>query len=266
MIGKQIRLERIINRNTGRTVIVPMDHGVTLGPIDGLRNFRDTVSQISKGGADAIIIHKGIIDKGHRGKGKDIGLIMHLSASTALGPDPNAKSLVGTVEEAIKHGADAVSIHVNIGAENEAQMLADFGRVSGLCLEWGMPLIAMVYARGKKVKDEYGLDVVGHCARLGAELGADLVKVPYTGSPQTFEKVVSGCPVPVVIAGGPKMDSDIDILNMVEGATKAGGAGASIGRNAFQHVSPEKITRAICQVVHRGISVKQALEILKEGD
>jgi class I fructose-bisphosphate aldolase len=263
MIGKQIRLERIINRNTGRTVIVPMDHGVTLGPIDGLQDFRSTVSQISNGGADAILLHKGIIDKGHRGKGKDIGLIMHLSASTTLGPDPNAKSLVATVEEAIKYGADAVSIHINIGAENEAQMLADFGRVSGACLEWGMPLVAMVYGRGKKVKDEFSLEVVGHCARLGAELGADMVKVPYTGSSQTFEKVVSGCPVPVVIAGGPKMSNDTDILSMVEGAVKAGGAGVSIGRNAFQHASPEKIMKAICQITHHGLNVKQGLEILK---
>ena len=90
-LGKSIRLERIINRNTGRTVIVPMDHGVTVGPIAGLEDMQTAISNVVKGGANAILMHKGIVKAGHRGAGQDVGLIIHISASTSLSPDPNAK-------------------------------------------------------------------------------------------------------------------------------------------------------------------------------
>ncbi|CAD7782073.1 3-hydroxy-5-phosphonooxypentane-2,4-dione thiolase [Candidatus Methanoperedenaceae archaeon GB37] len=106
-------------------------------------------------------------------------------------------------------------------------------------------------------------DTIAHCARLGAELGADVVKVSYTGSEETFRKVVEGCPVPVVIAGGPKMNSDREVIEMVKGAIEAGGAGVSIGRNAFQHANPTKIVRAIAQVVHKNVSVEEALKELE---
>lgn len=260
MIGKDIRLERIINRKTGKTVIVPMDHGVSVGPIPGLTDMKKTIDQIATGGANAIVIHKGIVGAGHRKSGKDIGLIIHLSGSTSLSPNPNAKILVCTVEEAIKLGADAVSIHVNIGSDTESEMLSHFGAIALSAREWGMPLLAMVYPRGSKIKNEHDQKVVKHAARLGAELGADIVKVNYTGSPQTFRDVVEGCPVPVVIAGGPKMDSDEDILKMVKGAMDVGGAGVSIGRNVFQHRNPKKMVEAISMIVHGGKSVKEALK------
>ncbi len=264
MIGKGIRLERIINRNTRKTVIIPMDHGVSNGPIKGLLDLKKTIGEIAKGGANAIVIHKGLVGSGHRGKGRDVGLIIHMSASTSLSPDPNAKMLVCTVEEAVKLGADAVSIHVNIGAEDEKTMLKDFGKVSKTCLEWGMPLLAMVYPRGPAIKNGYDVEMVKHAARLGAELGADLVKVSYTGSPESFAEVVKGCFVPVVIAGGAKMETDKDVLEMVKGSIDAGGAGVSIGRNAFQHSNPALIVKAISSIVHKNATVKDALELLGE--
>ncbi|MBU4244217.1 MAG: fructose-bisphosphate aldolase, partial [Proteobacteria bacterium] len=180
-IGKAIRLERIFNRNTGRTIVVPMDHGVTVGPIDGLVDMREAVGKVVDGGANAVIEHKGLVRCGHRATGRDVGLIVHLSASTSLSPFPNAKSLVASVEDAVRLGADAVSIHCNLGDATEAAMLADFGKVASDAANWGMPLLAMVYARGPKVSDEYAPSVVAHCARVGTELGADVVKVPYTG-------------------------------------------------------------------------------------
>jgi class I fructose-bisphosphate aldolase len=263
MIGKAIRLERIINRNSQNTVIVPMDHGVTVGPIAGLTDMRATVSQVVAGGANAILMHKGMVRAGHRGTGRDVGLIVHLSAGTSISPDPNAKELVCTVEEAVKMGADAVSIHTNIGAETDRDMLRQFGQVSERCFEWQMPLVAMVYTRGPKIKNEYDLNNVKLAARVGAELGADIVKVVYTGSTESFAEVVKGCPIPVVIAGGPKMESDEDIFRMVEGALKAGAAGISIGRNAFQHRTPEKMIRALTRMVHEGATVEEALLVLQ---
>lgn len=262
MIGKSIRLERILDRNTGRTVIVPMDHGVSSGPIKGLIDLTASVNSVADGGANAVIGHVGLPLHGHRHRGKDIGLILHLSASTSLGPDPNHKVLVNTVQQALKMGADGVSVHINVGADDEARMLADLGKVAVECMEWGMPLLAMMYPRGAKIEDESDVEVVKHAARVGAELGADIVKCPYTGSPETFREVVEGCLVPVVIAGGSKMNEEAT-LRMIEGALKAGAAGISMGRNAFQHEHPARFVRAACAMVHQGATVEEALEVLR---
>lgn len=262
MIGKTIRLERIIDRNTGRTVIVPMDHGVTLGPIDGLADMRDAITKVVAGGANAIIIHKGIVRTGHRGTGHDVGLIVHLSGSTALSPDPNAKIEVCTVEEAIRLGADGVSLHVNLGAETDTTMLRHMARIARVCTDWGMPLVAMVYPRGEKIENPFDVGYVKHAARVAAELGADVVKVNYTGSAESFREVTGGCPIPVVIAGGEKVETDQQVLEMVEGAMQAGAAGVSIGRNAFQHKDPTRIVQAIGMVVHGRAPLEKAAAFL----
>ena len=264
MVGKQIRLERIIDRNSRKTVIIPMDHGVTVGPIEGLADMREAISKVVAGGANAILMHKGMVSAGHRGTGKDVGLIIHLSAGTSISPDPNAKELVCTVEEAIKLGADAVSVHINLGAETDNQMLRQLGLVSNHCSQWQIPLVAMMYTRGPKIKDEYDVANVKLAARVGAELGADIVKVPYTGTVDSFKEVVQGCPVPVVIAGGPKMGSDEDIFKMVQGALEADAAGLSIGRNAFQHEKPDKMVEALSKMVHKGASIEEAVKTLQD--
>jgi predicted phospho-2-dehydro-3-deoxyheptonate aldolase len=264
MIGKRIRMERILDRNSGRTVIVPMDHGVTVGPIAGLEDMRTAVSNVVRGGANAVLMHKGMVHAGHRETGRDIGLIVHLSAGTTLSPDPNVKELVCTLEEAIKLGADAVSVHINLGAETENHMLRQLGQVGERCQNWQMPLIAMMYTRGAKIQNEFDVKNVKHAARVGAELGADIVKAPYTGSVESFREVVQGCPVPVVIAGGEKMESDRDILTVVRDSLAAGAAGLSIGRNAFQHKHPERMIRALCAIVHHEASEEEAEAILKD--
>lgn len=263
MIGKKIRIERIINRKTGRTVIVPVDHGVSIGPVAGIGNMCETIDEVASGGANAVIMHKGMVDNGHRGYGRDIGLIIHLSASTSLGPDPDHKVLVTTVEKAVKIGADAVSVHVNVGSDKEPEMLKTLGITAEVCDEWGMPLIAMMYPRGEKITDEHGVDVVKLAARAGAELGADIIKTNYTGDPDTFSEVVSGCSVPVVIAGGPKVETNEQLLTMVKNAVNVGGAGVAIGRNIFQAESPRKTTRAIAEIVHNNMDVAEALKIIE---
>ncbi len=263
MIGKKIRLERIINRNTRRTVIAPMDHGVSSGPIPGIIDMDETVEEISQGGADAILMHKGIVKQGHRGYGKDIGLIVHLSASTSLAPDPNDKVTVTSVEKAIQLGADAVSIHVNLGSDTESQMLQELGEIAETCDYWGMPLLAMMYPRGQKVENEHDVEFVKHAARVGSELGVDIVKTNYTGDPDSFREVVEGAIVPVVIAGGPKIDTDEELLQMVKESLEVGGAGVAFGRNLFQAENPGKITRAISEIVHHDLDVEEALEFLK---
>jgi class I fructose-bisphosphate aldolase len=264
LIGKAVRLERIFNRNNNRTIIVPMDHGVTVGPIDGLIDMRETINQVAEGGANAVLMHKGLVRCSHRKRGRDVGLIIHLSASTTISPFPNAKTLVGTVEDALKLGADGVSLHVNLGDETERHMLEDFGHVTSVATEWGVPVLAMVYARGPKVKNEYDPEVVGHCARVGLELGADVVKVPYTGDISSFSRVCDACCVPVVIAGGPKLSNVRDLIAMAHDSVQAGGSGLSIGRNIFQYAQPARLVQALHGVVHLNWEVEQAMELLKD--
>jgi class I fructose-bisphosphate aldolase len=265
VIGKLVRLGRIGNRSSGRTVIIPVDHGITQGPIPGLRDAGQVVEMAAAGGADAVIMHKGTVRAAHRGSGPNIGLIVHLSASTCMCPDPDDKVLVCTVEEAVKLGADGVSIHVNLGARTEQAMLKLLGKVSAECMTWGMPLLAMMYARGESMSDSFETKRVKHAARVGAELGADIVKCVYTGSPDSFREVVEGCPVPVVIAGGEKTDTDRSVLEMVAGSLEAGGKGVSIGRNAFQHQQPDRMVAALCRLVHERASVDEALRFLQSG-
>ena len=264
LLGKAVRQERILDRNTHRTIIVPLDHGITVGPIYGLVDFKGTVNRVADGGANAVLMHKGLPRCTHRGYGKDVGLIIHLSASTSLSPTPNSKTLVGTVEDALKMGADAVSVHVNLGDEREDRMLADLGAVTSKAAEWGMPVVGMVYARDPKVPDEYDPDIVCHCARVGQELGADIIKVVYTGDVTSFSRVAESCCVPVVIAGGPKLDSEEALIRMAYDSITAGGAGLSMGRNIFQAENPTKLVGALNMIVHQDADVHAAMRYLNE--
>ena len=256
--GKKRRLKRIF-RDDERTVIVPMDHGVTVGPVTGLANMQEIINKLLRGGVDAVVLHRGVakhVDTGNA------GLIVHLSGITKLGPDPNNKVQVCSVEEAVRIGADAVSVHVNVGAEQEDKMLVKLGRVADDCDRYGVPLLAMMYPRGPKIKNQHAVDIVAHAARLGAELGADVIKTNYTGDVETFKEVVRGCYVPVIIAGGPKVETVREVLQMVHDSIKAGGAGLSIGRNVFQHENPTKMVKALSAIVHNGASVDESMKIL----
>ncbi|MDK2372877.1 MAG: 2-amino-3,7-dideoxy-D-threo-hept-6-ulosonate synthase [Candidatus Korarchaeota archaeon] len=261
-IGKIIRLERIFNREKKKTIIIPLDHGVSVGPIYGLTDLKSTINQVAEGGANAVVLHKGLVVWGHRGRGKDIGLIVHLSASTSLASDPNKKVLVGDVKDAIKLGADGVSIHINLGDEAEDKMLMDFGKITSEAEQWGVPVLAMVYARGPNVKNSYDPGVVAHCARVAQEMGADVVKVNYTGDRKSFEKVVNSCSIPVVIAGGPKMGNKMEFLTMVYDSIKAGGAGLSVGRNVFQDENPTLLVKILTRIVHEGMTPHEAVKDL----
>jgi len=236
-----------------------MDHGVTLGPISGLQNMQAIVIKLEAGQADAIIVHKGIAKNVSTNR---VGLIVHLSASTNVGPDPTWKVQVGSVKEAVKLGADGVSVHINFGAVQEPQMLAKLGFVARDCEEYGLPLLAMMYPRGPNIKSEHDFEAVKHASRLGAELGADIVKTNYTGTIDSFKEVVRGCPVPILIAGGPKAKTDRDVLEMIYDSMQAGASGVSIGRNVFQHKDPTRMVKAVVSIVHENATVADALEVL----
>jgi fructose-bisphosphate aldolase/2-amino-3,7-dideoxy-D-threo-hept-6-ulosonate synthase len=240
-----------------------MDHGLTFGTIKGLEDVAEMVDKVALGGANAVLMHSGMVGAGHRKYGKDIGLIIHLSAATDLAPDPNRKVLVCSVERALKLGADGVSIHINIGADEEPEMLQDASKVVEATRKWGVPLIAMMYPRGKKIKDENDPKVVNIAARAGAELGADIVKTNYTGDIDSFKEIIKGVYIPVIIAGGPKMNTIPEVLQMVYDSIQAGASGVAFGRNVFQSDDPTKTVSAISKIVHKNYTVE---EVLKEHE
>lgn len=244
-----------------RSIIVPMDHGVTIGPIQGIINMQQTINQLVKGGVDAVLVHKGIAQNVDT---SGTGLIVMLSGMSNLNPNMNNKVQVCSVQEAIRIGADAVSVHVNVGAQDEDKMLANLGKVAEECEAFGMPLLAMMYPRGPKIVNEHALEVVAHAARIGAELGADIIKTNYTGTVESFRQVTESCPAPVLIAGGPKCKSELEVLQTTSDAIKAGAAGLSIGRNVFQCGNQAQIVKALSAIVHKGASVEQAQKILGE--
>ncbi|NLI61948.1 MAG: class I fructose-bisphosphate aldolase family protein [Methanosarcinaceae archaeon] len=260
-IGKRIRMERFFRRDSKKTILIPMDHGISLGQVPGLENFPEIVNTVAKNGANGVVGHKGFVKHGFRGYGPDIGFILQLSGSTTLGPEPDKKVILATVEEAIRLGADGVSTHINIGSDGELKMLYDLGKVSAECEKWGMPLIAMVYPRGKKIMNEYDPTYLAHSVRLASEMGADIVKINYTGDVDSFKNVVSASDIPVIIAGGKKMESETDLLQMVAASIEAKGSGVAIGRNVFQSGNPGLTVRRIAAIVHDGWTVEEAMKL-----
>lgn len=256
--GKTRRLKQVFQKDN-RTVIVPMDHGVTVGPIQGIGNMQTVTDKLIKGKVDAILVHKGIA---RRIDIDGAGLIVMLSGMSNLSPNVNAKVQVCSVQEALRLGADAVSVHVNVGAQDEDKMLANLGKVSEECDAFGIPLLAMMYPRGPKIQSEHSLEVVAHAARIGAELGADIIKTNYTGSIESFKQVTESCPAPVVIAGGPKCKSPQEVLQTTFDALQAGAAGLSIGRNVFQAENPTAMAKALSSLVHENMTVEQALKTM----
>ncbi|PCR91694.1 2-amino-3,7-dideoxy-D-threo-hept-6-ulosonate synthase [Natrinema ejinorense] len=252
--GTDARLERI--GTDGSYVIIPMDHGITMGAVQGLKDIEATIDGVTSGGADAVLTQKGVAPRVHDNKnGK--GYIVHLNGSTTIGPDEQDKRMTGTVEEAIRVGADAVSFHINVGSDHEPDQISQLSAVTEQAQRFGIPVLAMAYARGPGV-DSADPEALGHAVRLAEELGADIVKTGYSGDAESFQHVVESTRLPVVIAGGSK-GTDRETIEMVRGVMDAGGAGVSMGRSIFQHEDPEAIARAVAGVVHDDLSAEDAL-------
>jgi fructose-bisphosphate aldolase/2-amino-3,7-dideoxy-D-threo-hept-6-ulosonate synthase len=253
--GTAARLDRI--GTDGRYVVVPMDHGITLGPVKGLKDIESTIDAVTRGGADSVLTQKGIAPRVH-GNTNGAGYIAHLNGSTVIGPDANDKRTTGSVKAAIRAGADAVSFHINVGSTHEREQIEELAELTDEAAEYGMPVLAMTYARGPDIEGD-DPEALGHAVRLGEELGADVIKTGYSGDAESFEHVCESTRLPVLIAGG-SPDGDLAALEDVRGAMDAGGAGVSMGRTIFQHDDPEKMARAVSLVVHDDYGAEEALE------
>lgn len=250
--GKLVRLTRLGHRPSGTLFVVPLDHSLTDGPIAPAAEVPRIVRAVASNGADAIVVHKGRMRFLPVDCLADISLVLHLSGGTAHAPDTDEKVLVAQVDEAVRLGADAISVHVNLGAHTEAAQLRDLGNVAGAATRWGLPVLAMVYPRGPRITDPTAPDLVAHAANVAADLGADIVKVPYTGSVSTMTDVVRSCPIPVIAAGGPPRPEPSGVEDLAAEVMAAGAQGVAIGRGVFRSADPPATVRRVAARVHAG--------------
>ena len=263
MSGKQLRLKRMQTAPSGRMVIFPLDHGVSCGPIPGLERMARVIEMGSRSGTDALVLHKGMLSFLESVSSRIPSIFMHLSASTNLGPHFHYKVLVGSVEEALRRGVDGVSLHINLSDIHEPDMLRDLGRIGAACAEWQMPLLVMIYVRGEHAPSPVPDSAIAHSARLAAELGADLIKIPAPAETDTLAEIAASLPVPVVVAGGSKTDSPEVFLNRLGQILDTGVHGVAIGRNIFQRRQPEALLKAVCAMVHQKAAPEEALAVYR---
>lgn len=250
--ARQVRLQRLFRCGDERLFVVPLDHSLTDGPITNTaRGMESLVRQLSYNGVDGVVLHKGSLRHLDPASLTRTSLIVHLSASTAHASDPDAKYLVATVEEAVRAGADAVSVHVNLGSHDEGGQIFDLAKVSEACDRWNLPLLVMIYPRGPQIENPRDPALVAHAASLAADLGADVVKTPYVGNPEDMADVVRGCPIPIVVAGGPRLSSPAAVLDYVDEVMSCGVAGLAMGRNVFQTPDPGSLARRIHERLHQ---------------
>ena len=248
-IGKFLRLGHVV-KSDGRTLIVALDHGM-MGITQGIEDIQEVIAKVIAGGADAILVNLGVARKvAETVKGK-------IAVVLTIPYDPKY------VELAAKLGVDAVKTTYFGPIPLSEEKYNQFSAIGRACEEWGMPYIAEVVPVDEKGKTIYDVETVKKAARIGAELGGDMVKTAYTGTVEEYRSIVKACPVPIVVMGGPKMENDKDVLQMVKNSVDAGAVGGAIGRNIWQHRDPAKMAKAISKIIHDNITVEEALKILE---
>jgi fructose-bisphosphate aldolase / 2-amino-3,7-dideoxy-D-threo-hept-6-ulosonate synthase len=268
-VGKRMRLKRVIDP-AGVSVICALDHGMTSPTfLEPLSDIAGRTAEAVAGGANVIMMSKGMIRVAAPAFSPSTSLALLLSASAH--PEQGQPDVVqiADVEEAARLGADAVVLFTALSGETEAGMMRTLAGVGRESAALGVPLIAeaefpTTYASVKDLRDQYGFEYLRRNVRLCAELGADIVKTNWPGDEDSFGLLVAAAnTIPVVLAGGSRLD-DGELLRRMECAMAAGAIGCSVGRNIFMHRSPEAITRALSRVVRERWAAEKALAVLQE--
>ncbi|RQR61969.1 fructose-bisphosphate aldolase [Burkholderia sp. Bp9125] len=247
--GKALRLRRVVHAASGKCLMVPLDHSLADGPIANPQQLREIVGDVAAHGGDAIVVHKGRARFLSPDVLNDLALVVHLNGSTRYADDANAKTLFASVEDALACGADAVSVHVNLGSKTETQQLLDLSRIAAECARWSMPLLAMIYPRGPGLGDRPQAELIQHAANVAADLGADIVKLPYSGDPASMADIIAGSSLPVLVAGGAKLPED-EFVAFTTRVMKAGAMGIAAGRNVFTAPKVAPLIRRLSDAVH----------------
>jgi putative autoinducer-2 (AI-2) aldolase len=257
--GMKNRLSRIIKPETGHTVMLAVDHGYFLGPITKLENARKTIEPLLPY-ADALMLTRGILRTSVEPE-NSIPVVLRVSGGTSIiGEDLSNEEITTSMEEAVRLNAAAVALSIFVGTEHERQTLVNLSALVDRGMEYGIPVLA-VTAVGKEL-GKRDVRFLSLSCRIAAELGASFVKTYYCDE---FEKVVEACPVPLVIAGGPKLETELDAMKLAFDAVQKGAAGVDMGRNIWQSEFPVAMIKAVRSVVHDGASPEEAMDVFKKG-
>jgi 2-amino-4,5-dihydroxy-6-oxo-7-(phosphonooxy)heptanoate synthase len=242
--GRSLRLGRLLKDEETPLFLVPLDHTVSDGPFTDASGYDALLGILSENGADAIVVHKGRLARLPSDVYARLSVVVHISASTKYAADPSFKYQVGDAEDCLRRGADAVSVHVNIGSPTEDQQIRILAGVADSCDRVGLPLLAMLYPRGPSIKDHPPLETLMHAASLAVDLGADIVKLPLSGSVSGMKHVIDSCPIPVLAAGGSQV-SDHEFGSFVADVMRCGARGLAAGRNIFKAKDPAEKVREV---------------------
>lgn len=251
--GAENRLSRILKG--GKTVMLAVDHGYFQGPTSGLENPRKTITPLLPY-ADSLMLTRGVL-RTSVDPGANVPIVLRASGGTSVLRELSNEGVTTSVEEALRLNAAAMAVSIFVGSENEKQTLLNLSDLVDRGERFGMPILA-VTAVGREM--ERDARYLGLACRIAAELGARVVKTYYC---EGFEKVVAGCPVPVIIAGGKKVP-ERDALELARAAVDDGAAGVDMGRNIFQSSNPVGVIKAVRAIVHEGATVREAAELLEK--
>jgi putative autoinducer-2 (AI-2) aldolase len=257
--GLKNRLARIIRPHSGRGVMLAVDHGYFLGPTEHLEVPRKTIQPLLPY-ADSLMLTRGVLRTSVDEK-YPIPVVLRVSGgSSIIGNDLSNEKITTSVKEAIRLNATALALSIFVGAQHEHDSLVNLGKLVDEGEEYGIPVLA-VTAVGKELEKRDARYLALSC-RIAAEFGAHLVKTYYC---ENFEKVVNSCPVPVIIAGGPKLDSELDALQLTFDALQAGAVGVDMGRNIWQSDYPVAMIKSVRALVHQHVTVKEAHDIFTKN-
>lgn len=254
--GMRNRLSSIFKPRTGKTVMLAVDHGYFQGPTTGLKDLKKTITPLTTH-ADCLFITRGMLRNCVDPK-IDVAVCLRVSGGSSILGQLSSEDIIVSLEEALRLNASAVGMSIFVGSANEDRSLVNLGRLVNEAQRYAMPVLVVTAVGRDMARDARYL---GLASRIAAEIGAHFVKTYYCDD---FYKVVEGCPVPIVIAGGKKIP-EMDALKMTEGAIKEGASGVDMGRNIFQSQSPVAMIKAVRAIVHQGASVERAYEIYQKG-
>lgn len=256
--GMKNRMSRLFDPKTGRAVWLAVDHGYFLGPLSKLEEPARTIKPLVEF-TDALMLTRGVL-RNCVDAGLKVPVILRVSGGNSIaGPALSDEGVQTCVEEAIRLNASAVAISIYVGTEHEHQTLMALGGLVNEAQRYGIPVLA-VTAVGKEL-DKRDARYLGLACRIAAELGAQAVKTYYCDD---FEKVAKSCPVPLVIAGGPRLKTEVDALKLAHDALKEGAKGVDMGRNIWQSANPVGMIKAIRAIVHGNARVGEAKSFLRK--
>ena len=254
--GLQNRISRIIKPNDGKAVMLAVDHGYFLGPTESLEQPKKTIQPLLKY-CDSLMLTRGILRTSVDAR-FPVPVVLRVSGgSSVIGQDLSNEKITTSVKDAIRLNVSALAMSIFVGAKNEHNTLVNLGHLVNEAEEYGIPVLA-VTAVGKELEKRDARYLSLSC-RIAAEFGAHIVKTYYCDN---FEKVVDSCPVPVIIAGGPKLEEHA-ALELAHNAVKAGAAGVDMGRNIWQSAYPVPMIRAVRAIVHGNVNVDEAYDLFK---